>query len=100
MLTTPVADLGADAVKVETLPHGDPARQSEPFQGRESVYYMASNRNKRSLALDLRTDAGKDVLYRLIDQADVFVQSLQAGDRRGHGIRAAEHPAVAQAAIG
>jgi crotonobetainyl-CoA:carnitine CoA-transferase CaiB-like acyl-CoA transferase len=84
-LTMLLADLGADVVKVETLPHGDPARQSGPFQGGESVYYMASNRNKRSLALDLRTDAGKDVLYRLIDQADVFVQNFRPGTAEAMG---------------
>ena len=80
-----LADLGADVVKVETLPHGDPARQSGPFRGGESVYYMASNRNKRSLALDLRTDARKDVLYRLIDQADVFVQNFRPGTAEAMG---------------
>jgi len=84
-LTMLLADLGADVVKVETLPHGDPARQSGPFQGGESVYYMASNRNKRSLAVDLRTDAGKDVLYRLIDQADVFVQNFRPGTAEAMG---------------
>src|SRR6476619_3694304 len=84
-LTMLLADLGADVVKVETLPHGDPARQSGPFQGGDSVYYMASTRNKRSLAVDLRTDAGKDVLYRLIDQADFFVQNFRPATAEAMG---------------
>nr|WP_269810109.1 CoA transferase [Kineosporia rhizophila] len=54
-LTMLLADLGADVIKVEALPAGDPARESGPFHGDESVYYMASNRNKRSLAVDLRS---------------------------------------------
>jgi formyl-CoA transferase len=54
-LTMLLADLGADVIKVEPLPTGDPARESGPFHGTESVYYLASNRNKRSVALDLRT---------------------------------------------
>jgi crotonobetainyl-CoA:carnitine CoA-transferase CaiB-like acyl-CoA transferase len=76
-LTMLLADLGADVIKVETLPGGDPARQSGPFQDGESVYYMSSNRNKRSLAVDLRSDAGKDLCWRLIDRADVFVQNFR-----------------------
>ncbi len=87
-LTMLLADLGADVVKVETLPTGDPARQSGPFHGSESVYYMASNRNKRSIALDLRTQAGVDVLYRMIDRADVFVQNFRPGTAEEMGLGA------------
>lgn len=87
-LTMLLADLGADVVKVETLPTGDPARQSGPFHGSESVYYIASNRNKRSIALDLRTQAGLDVLYRMIDRADVFVQNFRPGTAEEMGLGA------------
>jgi crotonobetainyl-CoA:carnitine CoA-transferase CaiB-like acyl-CoA transferase len=76
-LTMLLADLGADVVKVEALPTGDPARQAGPFQGPESIYYMASNRNKRSLAVNLRDPAGKEVCMRLVDGADVFVQNFR-----------------------
>jgi crotonobetainyl-CoA:carnitine CoA-transferase CaiB-like acyl-CoA transferase len=76
-LTMLLADLGADVVKVESLPTGDPARLSGPFHGSESVYYMASNRNKRSLAINLRDPAGKDICLRLADRADVFVQNFR-----------------------
>jgi crotonobetainyl-CoA:carnitine CoA-transferase CaiB-like acyl-CoA transferase len=85
-LTMMLADLGADVVKVETLPAGDPARQSGPFHGSESVYYMASNRNKRSAAIDLRTEEGRDVLLRLIDEADVFVENFRPGTANAMGL--------------
>jgi crotonobetainyl-CoA:carnitine CoA-transferase CaiB-like acyl-CoA transferase len=78
-LTMLLADLGADVVKVETLPQGDPARLSGPFHDAESVYYMASNRNKRSLAVDLRRPEGKEICLRLADRADVFVQNFRPG---------------------
>ncbi|MBN9743433.1 CoA transferase [Amycolatopsis sp. A1MSW2902] len=86
-LTMLLADLGADVVKVETLPAGDPARQSGPFQDGESVYYMASNRNKRSVALDLRSDEGKTALRKLLAEADVFVQNFKPGttEKMGFG---------------
>lgn len=81
-----LGDLGADVIKVEALPTGDAARQSGPFAGTESVYYMASNRNKRSIALDLRTDEGKKVLYRLIDEADVFLENFRPGTANAMGL--------------
>lgn len=76
-LTMLLADLGADVIKVETLPNGDPARLSGPFHGSESVYYMCSNRNKRSIAVDLRSDEGKELAHALIDGADVFAQNFR-----------------------
>jgi crotonobetainyl-CoA:carnitine CoA-transferase CaiB-like acyl-CoA transferase len=89
-LTMLLADLGADVIKVETLPGGDPARQSGPFHGGESVYYLASNRNKRSIAVDLRTEAGRDVLLRLIDDADVFVENFRPGTAVAMGLSSAD----------
>jgi crotonobetainyl-CoA:carnitine CoA-transferase CaiB-like acyl-CoA transferase len=78
-LTMLLADLGADVVKVETLPQGDPARLSGPFHDSESVYYMASNRNKRSLAVDLRRPEGREICLRLAERADVFAQNFRPG---------------------
>ncbi|BBG03806.1 MULTISPECIES: CaiB/BaiF CoA transferase family protein [Pseudonocardia] len=89
-LTMLLADLGADVVKVETLPTGDPARQSGPFSDGESVYYMASNRNKRSVALDLRSDQGAAALRTLISEADVFVQNFKPGTAEKMGVGPAE----------
>ncbi|MET8206198.1 CoA transferase [Streptomyces sp. NPDC005373] len=86
-LTMLLADLGADVVKIESLPVGDPARQSGPFHESESIYYMASNRNKRSVALDLRTEEGMRACRELIRGADVFVQNFKPGtaDKMGLG---------------
>ncbi|HZD70240.1 MAG TPA: CoA transferase [Actinomycetes bacterium] len=78
-LTMLLADLGAEVIKVEGLPAGDPARQSGPFDRSESVYFMASNRNKRSLAVDLKRPEGREICHRLIDGADVVAQNFRPG---------------------
>ena len=80
--------LGADVVKVEPPGRGDETRQwGPPFWNGEGALFLAANANKRSLALDLRADAGREVLVRLASEADVFVQSLRPGvaERRGLG---------------
>jgi crotonobetainyl-CoA:carnitine CoA-transferase CaiB-like acyl-CoA transferase len=75
-----LGDLGADIVKVERLGRGDDARAwGPPFWGQESATFMSVNRNKRSLAVDLKADEGRAVVERLLGRADVFVQSLRAG---------------------
>lgn len=75
-----LGDLGADIVKVERLGRGDDARAwGPPFWGQESATFMSVNRNKRSLAVDLKADEGRAVVERLLARADVFVQSLRAG---------------------
>jgi crotonobetainyl-CoA:carnitine CoA-transferase CaiB-like acyl-CoA transferase len=75
-----LGDMGADVVKIERPGKGDDARAwAPPFWGDESATFMALNRNKRSLALDLKGEAGRAVLERLLGRADVFVQSLRAG---------------------
>ena len=75
-----LGDMGAEVVKVERPGRGDDARAwAPPFWGEESASFMAFNRNKRSLALDLKREGGLAVLRRLVARADVFVQSLRAG---------------------
>ena len=75
-----LGDMGAEVVKVERPGRGDDARAwAPPFWGAESASFMAFNRNKRSLALDLKREGGLEVLRRLVGRADVFVQSLRAG---------------------
>src|SRR5688572_26083004 len=80
-----LADLGADVVKVEP-PDGDPTRGwGPPWVGdvgagtRTAAYYLAVNRNKRSIRLDLRRPAGAAVLRRLLSDADVLVENLRPG---------------------
>ena len=78
--TQVLGDMGAEIVKVERPGRGDDARAwAPPYWGEESASFMAFNRNKKSIALDLKRDGGLDVLKRLIKRADVFVQSLRAG---------------------
>src|ERR1041384_5849272 len=78
--TQTLGDMGAEVVKVERPGRGDDARAwGPPFWADESALFLALNRNKRSLAVDLKSDAGIVVLKRLIERADVFVQSLRAG---------------------
>jgi crotonobetainyl-CoA:carnitine CoA-transferase CaiB-like acyl-CoA transferase len=78
--TQTLADMGADIVKVERPGRGDDARAwGPPFWGGESAVFVALNRNKKSLALDLKHEGGVEILKRLIRRADVFVQSLRAG---------------------
>ena len=82
-----LGDMGADVIKVERPGRGDDARAwAPPWWGDESATFMALNRNKRSLALDLKHDAGVTVLKRLVSRADVFVQSLRAGVVKSLGL--------------
>lgn len=88
MAAAHLATLGADVVKVEPL-DGDPGRHSR-FPGhldRPSPYLMACNQNKRSIAVDLKTDAGREAVLRLIGRADVVVENFRPGvlDRLGVG---------------
>jgi formyl-CoA transferase/CoA:oxalate CoA-transferase len=80
--------LGADVVKVEPLA-GDEARAwGPPFAGEDSALFVAANASKRSLAVDLRR--GRDVLVRLAEQADVFIQSLRPGLAEARGLGAGD----------
>ncbi|WP_340109753.1 CoA transferase [Pikeienuella sp. HZG-20] len=73
-----LGDLGADVVKVES-PAGDPVRAQGAFRDGHSWYFAAFNRNKRSVVLDLYTDAGKEALRRLLADADVLVENFRPG---------------------
>jgi crotonobetainyl-CoA:carnitine CoA-transferase CaiB-like acyl-CoA transferase len=83
------ADLGADVIKVEEPGRGDYARTSRPHWGDSGLgaYFLLLNRNKRSLALDLKAEAGKAVFRRLAATADVVLESFRPGvmDRLGLG---------------
>jgi crotonobetainyl-CoA:carnitine CoA-transferase CaiB-like acyl-CoA transferase len=80
-----LADLGADVIKVEEPGKGD------PFRGWGDKLYAANfrslNRNKKSLTLDIRKDDGKELLLKLLDKADVFIENFRPGtmDKRGLG---------------
>ena len=100
-----LAALGADVVKVEHPGRGDEARAWGPeFSAGGSVLFFAANAGKRSLALDLKAPAGRDALLRLVDRADVLVQSLRPGtaERLGLGETAlrGRNPRLVYASIG
>ncbi len=102
--TMMLGDLGADVVKVEIPGRGDDTRHwGPPFVESESVYYLSVNRNKRSIALDLKQDAAQDALWRLIEEADVLVENFSPGTigRLGFGYDAvkARHPGIIFASI-
>jgi crotonobetainyl-CoA:carnitine CoA-transferase CaiB-like acyl-CoA transferase len=99
-----LAALGAEVVKVEPLA-GDHARDwGPPFVNEEGALFLASNAGKRSLAVDLRSDRGRDIVLRLVDRADVFVQSLRPGAAERHGLGAVElrarNPRLVHCSIG
>ncbi|CCJ49274.1 CaiB/BaiF CoA transferase family protein [Bordetella parapertussis] len=79
--------LGAEVIKVERPGEGDFARAIAPFHGGESLYFMGVNRNKRSIAVNLKTEEGKQILRDLIARSDILVENNRAGvmDRLGLG---------------
>ncbi|MBS3096959.1 CoA transferase [Candidatus Woesearchaeota archaeon] len=79
-----LADLGADIIKVESL-SGDPMRYFESAKGR-SPYFLALNRNKKSIALNLKTDEGKKIFMRLAKNADVVIEGFRPGKVDALGI--------------
>jgi len=88
--TLVLADLGAEVVKLEDPVGGDYARWMPPLAGEQSGYFHALNRNKRSLALDLRRPEGAAALRRLARRFDVLVESFRPGvmERLGVGYEA------------
>ncbi len=72
-----LADLGADVIKIESIAGGDETRAwGPPFAGTESAYYLAVNRNKRSIALNLKSQKGQAVSRKLIAHADVVLHNF------------------------
>ncbi|RLV56351.1 CoA transferase [Aeromicrobium phragmitis] len=87
-----LGDLGARVIKIESPKGGDDSRGwGPPFLGeseeRESTYFMAANRNKESITLDLKDDADREIMTRLVRQADVLMENFRVGvlDRLGFG---------------
>ena len=73
-----LSDMGADVIKVERLPDGDSIRKLAPFVNGESGPFAMMNRNKRGIALNLRSEEGKSILRNLIQGADVFIENYRA----------------------
>lgn len=82
-----LADMGADVIKVERPDGGDDTRRmGPPFIAGESAAFLAMNRNKRSLALNLKTEEGKDLFRRLARRADVLVENFRPGTMERLGL--------------
>src|SRR3989440_4849239 len=103
-----LSDFGADVVKVEDTGMGDYVRWSPPYyegaeQGANSALFLALNRGKRSIRVNLKSDEGRDVLLRLARDADVLLESFRPGvlDRLGVGYERlrAENPRLVYCAI-
>ncbi len=84
--TAQLADLGADVIKVEPPEGGDQVRLTAPFIDGESSSFLRLNRNKRSLALDLKAAEGKEVFLALARRADVVVENLRPGAMSALGL--------------
>lgn len=82
-----LADMGADVIKVEKVPDGDDARRFAPLLDHgESASFMMLNRNKRGIALNLKTDGGRDVLRRMLAGADALTENYRKGTMEKLGL--------------
>jgi len=77
--TMQLADMGAEVIKVENPNKGDDLRSIPPFVNGESAYFLLNNRNKESMTLDLKKPQGKEVLTKLLADADVVIQNFRPG---------------------
>jgi crotonobetainyl-CoA:carnitine CoA-transferase CaiB-like acyl-CoA transferase len=75
-----LGDLGAEVIKVERPGEGDDTRAfAPPFQGDQAAYFLSINRNKKSITLDMKSERGKEILWRLVDLSDVLVENFRPG---------------------
>jgi crotonobetainyl-CoA:carnitine CoA-transferase CaiB-like acyl-CoA transferase len=77
--TQMLVDLGAEVIKIEEPGIGDPTRRNVPYIGEVSSYFYAFNRGKKSIALDMKTPEGKDVVRKLLETADVVIENFRPG---------------------
>ena len=99
-----LGDMGAEVIKIERPSAGDDTRAfAPPYQGEESAYFLSVNRNKKSLALDMKQDAAKEVLWKLVENADVIIENFRPGAaaRLGFGYKdlAARNPGIIYGSI-
>ena len=82
-----LAELGARVIKVEPPRQGDDARHYGPFKNGKSAYFVSVNRGKESIALDLKSPAGREIFERLLDKADALVENFRPGtmEKLGYG---------------
>ena len=81
-----LADFGAEVIKIEPPGVGDPLRKWRMLKDGTSVWWQIQSRNKRSLALDLRTPQGQDIVRQLADEADILIENFRPGAMEGWGL--------------
>ncbi len=100
---TILADLGADVIKVEPTPAGEMVRGWGPFAEGISVYYLSIHRNKRSLAVNFRDEAGLELIRSLADQVDIVIENFKPGAmddmKMDYATLAARNPRLIYASI-
>ena len=99
-----LGDLGADVIKLEDTRHGDDTRRwGPPFQGQDASYFLTANRNKRSLAVDLKAPEGRQIAQQLARSSDVLMENFRPGTaaRLGLGYQelTAQNPRLIYASI-
>ena len=102
--TMQLADMGARVIKIEHPAHGDDTRAwGPPWVGAESSYFLSINRNKESVAIDFKTEAGRALLDRLIARADILVENFRPESLARQGLDyaslAPKHPRLIYASI-
>lgn len=102
LCTQYLGDMGAEVIKVEAL-NGDDTRRWPPFRDGDGTVFLSANRNKQSIAVDLKTPGGKEVAQRLIASADILVESFGPGvtERLGmdYATVHAQHPSLVYCTI-
>ena len=82
-----LADLGAEVIKVEMPGRGDDTRVwGPPFIKGESAYFLCLNRNKKSITLNLKNEKGREILYKLVQKCDVFLENFKPGVTKRLGV--------------
>lgn len=81
-----LADFGAEIIKVESPEAGDPLRKWRLLKEGTSIWWQVQSRDKRSLALDLRSQEGQDIVRRLASEADVLIENFRPGAMEGWGL--------------
>jgi len=81
-----LGDMGADVIKVEDTRGGDESRSWPPLKAGEAPAYLVNNRNKRGIALDLKSPEGQQIMRRLVERADILVENFRTGTMESFGL--------------
>lgn len=81
-----LADMGAEIIKVEVPGKGDDSRSFAPFINGESAYYMNLNRNKKGMTLNLKTEEGKKIFFKLLEKSDIILENFRPGTMEKLGL--------------